>query len=68
VVRLGFPRVAERATLVLAHEALASATLSPATRRNIVDGASALSEAVFSREKYAPARRPAVGGSSSGSW
>jgi aminopeptidase N len=68
VVRLGFPRVVERTTLALAEEALASATLSPATRRNLVDGASALSEAVVSRERYAPDRRPAVGGSSSGSW
>jgi aminopeptidase N len=68
VVRLGFPRVVERTTLALAEEALASATLSPATRRNLVDGASALSEAVVSRERYAPDRRRAVGGSSSGSW
>jgi aminopeptidase N len=67
VVRFGFPRVVERRTLELAVDALATATLSPATRRNIVDGASALSEAVVSRERYAPRRR-AVGGSSSGSW
>jgi aminopeptidase N len=68
VVRFGFPRVVERETLRLAEEALATATLSPATRRNIVDGASALSEAVVSRERYAPDRSRAVGGSSSGSW
>jgi aminopeptidase N len=70
VVRSGFPRVVERATLRLAEEALEDTTLSPATRRNIVDGASALGEAVASRERYAPrsARPPAVGGSSSGSW
>jgi aminopeptidase N len=67
VVRFGFPRVVERRTLELAEEALDTATLSPATRRNIVDGASALGEAVVSRERYAPRRR-AVGGSSSGSW
>jgi aminopeptidase N len=67
VVRFGFPRVVERRTLALAEDALVSATLSPATRRNIVDGASALSEAVVSRERYAPGRR-ALGGSSSGSW
>ena len=42
-------------------------TLSPATRRNIVDGASALGEAVDSRERYAPGR-VALGGSASGSW
>ncbi len=63
VVRFGFPRVVERATLRLAEEALEGASLSPATRRNIVDGASALGEAVLSRERYAP-RPPAVGGSS----
>jgi aminopeptidase N len=67
VVRFGFPRVVERATLSLAEEALEQATLSPATRRNILDGASALGEAVVSRERYAPGRA-AVGGSSSGSW
>jgi aminopeptidase N len=67
VVRFGFPRVVERATLRLAEEALANAALSPATRRNIVDGASSLGEAVRSRERYAW-RREAVGGSSSGSW
>ena len=67
VVRFGFPRVVERATLRLAEEALAGVALSPATRRNIVDGASALSEAVVSRERYAPGR-VALGGSSSGSW
>ena len=53
--------------VVLAEEALANAALSPATRRNIVDGASSLGEAVRSRERYAW-RREAVGGSSSGSW
>jgi aminopeptidase N len=68
VVRFGFPRVVERATLRLAEEALAGDGLSTATRRNIVDGASALSEAVVSRERYAPGRPVAVGGSSSGSW
>jgi hypothetical protein len=67
VVRFGFPRVVERGTLRLAEEALAGVALSPATRRNIVDGASALSEAVVSRERYAPGR-VALGGSSSGSW
>jgi aminopeptidase N len=67
VVRFGFPRVVERATLSLADEALGRANLSPAARRNIVDGASALGEAVVSRERYAPGRA-AVGGSSSGSW
>ena len=67
VVRFGFPRVVERATLSLAEEALEQPTLSPATRRNIVDGASALGEAVVSRERFARGRA-AVGGSSSGSW
>ena len=67
VVRFGIPRVVERATLRLAEEALTGVALSPATRRNIVDGASALSEAVVSRERYAPGR-VALGGSSSGSW
>ncbi|MEP6651300.1 MAG: aminopeptidase N [Lapillicoccus sp.] len=67
VVRAGFPRVVERASLRQAEETLAGATLSPATRRNIVDGASALSEAVVSRERYAPRPR-ALGGSTSGSW
>ncbi len=72
VVRFGFPRVVERATLRLAEEALGNGALSPATRRNIVDGASSLGEAVRSRERYAPRReaprREALGGSSSGSW
>jgi aminopeptidase N len=72
VVRFGFPRVVERATLRLAEEALGNDALSPATRRNIVDGASSLGEAVRSRERYSPRReaprREALGGSSSGSW
>ncbi len=67
VVRFGFPRVVERSTLRLADEALQQGSLSPATRRNIVDGASALGEAVDSRERYAPGR-VALGGSASGSW
>ena len=67
VVRFGFPRVVERSTLRLADEALEQVSLSPATRRNIVDGASALGEAVDSRERYAPGRVP-LGGSASGSW
>jgi aminopeptidase N len=51
VVRFGFPRVVERATLVAAEAALAG-DLSPATRRNVVDGAAALGEALRSRERF----------------
>ncbi len=51
VVRFGFPRVVEQATLDAAEIALAG-DLSPATRRNIVDGASALGEALLSRERF----------------
>ncbi|MEP6630848.1 MAG: aminopeptidase N [Lapillicoccus sp.] len=51
VVRFGFPRVVERATLEAAETTLAG-DLSPATRRNIVDGASALGEALLSRERF----------------
>ena len=52
VVRFGFPRVVERATLSAAEAALTQ-HLSPATRRNIVDGASALGEALRSRGRFA---------------
>ncbi|MDQ6949703.1 MAG: ERAP1-like C-terminal domain-containing protein, partial [Actinomycetota bacterium] len=51
VVRFGFPRVVERATLERAEAALRG-DLSPATRRNVVDGASALLEALVSRERF----------------
>ena len=54
VVRIGFPKVVERRTLQLAERSLTRSDLTAATRRNIVDGASSLAEAVLSRDRYAP--------------